>query len=140
MSETTFPFTFHCPSCKVGVKIKSAKLIGKTISCPKCSKKFQVLTPDEDGHVPYGVEDAIEEMPEPEPTEDELEEDDRVKRKAKRKRTLGILWHATSIVILVGLLGGVVTVFMYREQIRHYIIGDKPLFGHTASDDEMKFE
>ena len=62
------------PSCKTGLKIKKASLIGTRISCPKCKKKIDVVTPEEDGYISYGIEEAPEARAEPEPSEVEMEE------------------------------------------------------------------
>ena len=55
MPAVKIPYTMYCPNCKTGLKIKDEKMIGRDIHCPKCEKRIQVVTPDEDGHVPYGV-------------------------------------------------------------------------------------
>lgn len=101
----------YCPKCKTGLKIKSASMIGKRITCPKCQKKIDVVTEDEDGNIPYGIETAPEPEPEPEPTEEELEQIALEKRKEKRKKTQKQTMHVLSILFYIALLGGVVWVF-----------------------------
>lgn len=112
MPKLKFPYTMHCPSCKTGLKIKNPKLVGTMINCPKCKKKIPVVTPDEDGYIPYGVETAPEPEPDPEPTEDELEEIRLRKVKEKRKVLWGQIRYVLGIVWLLLLLAGA-GVFVY---------------------------
>lgn len=101
------PYTMHCPKCKTGIRIKRADLIGTRISCPKCTKKIDVVTPDEDGYIPYGVETAPPPEPEPEPTEEELLAMELEKKKKKRKEMMKKTSFAMTILFYLALLGGV---------------------------------
>lgn len=121
MAKLKFPYTMHCPACKVGLKIKNAKMVGTIIKCPKCQKSIEIVTPDEDGYIPYTVEAPPEEEPEPEPTEEELEAKELEKIKAKRKKlwektryVLGILW----LVGLLAAVGGLVYYFVDFETLQ----------------------
>jgi hypothetical protein len=119
-SKQKFPYTMHCPSCRVGIRIKNPDLVGRHINCPKCKKKIEVVTEDEDAFVSYGVGPPPEEEPEPEPTEEELEQAELDRRLRKRKETLVKVKYITSIVVLVALLAGIAGVFYYFVWVRGY--------------------
>lgn len=121
MAKIVFPYTMHCPRCKAPLKIKSAKLLGTRIFCPKCKKNIEVVTPEEDGAIPYGVEEMPPPEPEPEPTEEELEAKELEDRKKRRE----LLWSRTrytlSVLWLSALLGGFLWLcyfFIYRDMER----------------------
>ena len=107
MSDVKFPYTMYCQHCKTGLKIKSAKLVGTRIVCPKCKKRIDVITPDEDGYIPYGVEAAPPPEPEPEPTEEEIAEQEATERKEQREKTMAKVKYIGSIIWLLVLLGGI---------------------------------
>ncbi|QDU64243.1 hypothetical protein Pan216_51320 [Planctomycetes bacterium Pan216] len=119
MAKLTFPYTMYCPSCKAPLKIKSPKSIGKRIPCPRCDRKIDVVTPDEDGNIPYGVqamsEDAANEEEErkkqerrEERRQHRLEQEEKRKkaRKAAIKHWSGVLW-------LLLLLSAGIGIFVY---------------------------
>lgn len=135
-SKQKFPYTLHCPNCKVGIKIKSPNLIGTRINCPKCKKRVDVVPEEEDAYVSYGVSAPVEEPQEPEPTEEELEEIEEQKRLAKRKVTVARTKHVLSIVWLVVLLGGVAGIFYYFVYVKGYAnrpVEDKKKGKHSQS-------
>ena len=111
MAEITFPYTTRCSSCHVGIKIKSPKMIGRAIDCPKCGGRFTIVSPDEDKAVSYSVSDDLLREPEPEPTEEDLEDREekrmlerRQKKIATTKHVLSILWWLALLVACTGLL------------------------------------
>ena len=106
MAKLKFPYTMHCPRCKAPLKIKSEKLIGQRLPCPKCKKSIDVVTPDEDGSIPYVVEAMPEPEPDPEPTEEELEAKRLDQLKAKRKRQWQAAKHWASVFWLTAVLAG----------------------------------
>lgn len=109
--RTFQPYTMHCPKCKTGIRIKRAELIGTRINCPKCQRKIDVVTEEEDGYIPYGVEVPPPPEPEPEPTEEELLEIELQKKREKRKKALKQTMFALNILMYLALLGGVCWVF-----------------------------
>jgi hypothetical protein len=113
MAKLKFPYTMHCPSCKTGLKIKNPKLVGTMINCPKCKKRIPVVTPEEDGYIPYGVEAPPEPEREPEPTEDDLEERRLQKLKEKRKAMWVQVRYIAGIFWLLLLLAGAGIVVYY---------------------------
>jgi DNA-directed RNA polymerase subunit M/transcription elongation factor TFIIS len=104
-TKIKFPYTMHCPKCKAPLKIKSANLVGTRIACPKCQKKIDIVTPDEDAYVAYGVESAPEPEPEPEPTEEEIEARLKEKKKKKQIEILRQIWFWLGVLFLMGLVG-----------------------------------
>lgn len=104
MTQLKFPYTMHCPSCKVGIKIKSAKSIGTIISCPKCKKRIEVVRPEDDGYIPYDVGPAPPpHVPKP-PTEEELEELEEKERKERHEVLMRRVKYGLGIVIILAQL------------------------------------
>lgn len=103
-AKLKFPYTMYCPRCKAALKIKSPNLVGQKIACPKCKKQIDVVTPDEDGAIPYGVQEMPEEEPPPEPTEEELEEKRLAELKVKRKAQFKIAASWSYTLFLVAML------------------------------------
>lgn len=64
MAKIKLPYTMYCSACKVGIKIKNEKSIGTFIHCPKCKRRIEVVTPEMDGNIPYGIGDEVEAAPE----------------------------------------------------------------------------
>ena len=143
MAKIKLPYTMYCPKCKTPLKIKKAELIGKRIDCPKCKKKIDVVTPDEDGYIPYGVEDEPEPEPEPEPTEEELLELELEEKKKKKeilvkrgKYVFSILW----LLILLGIVFGVVYYFVYEQGYKKKALEkEKNKFGWVVPQREPNF-
>lgn len=108
-----FPYVMHCPSCKAGISIKKKEQIGQRIKCPKCQKAIIVVTPEEDGYIPYGVEDAPPPEPEPEPTEEEIEAKELEEQKKRKKQNIANAKHVASILWLLILLSGIGYLFYY---------------------------
>lgn len=104
MAKLKLPYTMQCPRCKAPLKIRNEKLIGTRVPCPRCKKPIEIVSPDEDGSIPYGVEELPEPEPEPEPTEEELEKLELEKKKARRKALWANARHIASILFLSGLL------------------------------------
>lgn len=125
MTKIKFPYTMHCPSCKVGIKVKKKEQIGKSVNCPKCGKKFEIVTPEEDGNIPYGVEAAPEPEPEPEPTEEELEEKEMERRRIKRKQNIETTKYIMSILWLLLLLAGLAGAVYYFVYVKGYANPDR---------------
>lgn len=117
-AKQKFPYTMHCPGCKIGIKIKSPQLVGQRINCPKCKKRIDVVTEEEDGYVSYGVAAAPEPEPEPEPTEEELLEAERQEKLERRKVTIARTKYIISILWLLLLLGGIGYVFYWALFIK----------------------
>ena len=107
MSALKFPYTMHCPKCKAKLKIKSPELVGTRMPCPKCKAKIDVVTPDEDGLVPYGIEAAPPPEPDPEPTEEELDEIDREERKKRAEKNWKNFKWIASVFTYIAILAGV---------------------------------
>jgi len=121
MAETTFPYTLHCPNsaCRAKLKITKPEMVGKRMACPSCKKKLDVVTPDEDGYVAYGVGEVRVEKKTPEAEEEELEKLEEIQeqeRKAKRKEN--IKW-TVSLIFYLGLLGGTAWGF-YEYVVKGY--------------------
>ena len=107
-TKIKFPYTMHCPKCRTGLKIKSPKLIGTKINCPKCKKRIDVVTPEEDAMNPYGIEAPPEPEKLPEPTEEEIAQEELEKKRKKRMEILRQVWFWTVclfILVLIGVLG-----------------------------------
>lgn len=115
-TKLTFPYTMHCPKCKVKIKVKSPEMIHKIISCPKCTKKIEVVTPEEDGYIPYGVTPLPPEAPEPEPTEEDLEAIEEEERKVRRAKNWELTKNIFHILFLLTLFGGASWLF-YSQAI-----------------------
>lgn len=122
--RTFQPYTMHCPKCKTGIRIKRPDLIGTRINCPKCTKKIEIVTAEEDGYIPYGVETAPEPEPEPEPTEEEIREAEQVKKKEKRKKNTQTTVYVLSILWYLVLLGGICWAF-WEFVIKDYGKGEE---------------
>lgn len=105
-TKIKFPYTMYCPKCKSSLKIKSPKLIGTRITCPKCQKRIDVVTPDEDAMIAYGVEAAPEPEKPPEPTEEEILAKELEKKRKKRTETLQQIWFWLTVLFLIGCVGG----------------------------------
>ena len=105
MAKIKFPYSMFCPGCKAKLKIGSPKLVGTRITCPKCKKRIDVVTPEEDGNVPYGVTALPPPEPEPEPTEEEIEAKEKELLQAKRERQWELTKYIASVLWLVLLLG-----------------------------------
>lgn len=127
-----FPYTMKCPKCSVGLKIKSADMIGKRIPCPKCKQKVEVVTPEEDGSIPYGVEAAPPPEKEPEPTEEELEAKEEQRRIAKRKKNWEQTKHILGILWLLALMGGFIGACYY-----FIYLGHGKIRGKDAEDEKL---
>jgi hypothetical protein len=113
-TKIKFPYTMHCPKCKAGLKIKSPDLIGQRISCPKCKKRIDVVTPEEDAHIAYGVEAAPEPEKTPEPTEEEIEQRKREKKKKKQMEILQQVWFWLGVLVLLAMVsGGIYIIYNY---------------------------
>ncbi|MBY0585882.1 hypothetical protein K2X85_01835 [bacterium] len=113
-TKIKFPYTMHCPKCKAPLKIKAPNLVGTRINCPKCKKKIDVVTPDEDAHISYGVEAAPEPEVEPEPTEEEIEARIKEKKKKKLVDAMRQVWFWLTVIFLMVLVGlGVYVIFTY---------------------------
>lgn len=106
MAKITFPYTMHCPKCKTPLKIKSPKLVGARINCPKCKARIDVVTPDEDAVVSYGVEPPPEPEREPEPTEEELLQLELERRRKKRMEILQHVLFWLSVLVLFAMVVG----------------------------------
>lgn len=113
MASSIVPYTMHCPKCKVGIKIKKESMIGTRITCPKCKKRIDVVTPDEDGYIPYGVDAAPVKEPDPEPTEEEIEERELQKLKERRKKQMEQAKHWGTVLFYLLLLVGIYFTFNY---------------------------
>lgn len=120
MAKIKFPYTMFCPACKTGLKIKSSKMIGTEINCPKCKKRIQIVTPEEDGSIPYEITDLPEPEPEPEPTEEEIEQKLAEVRKAKNKVLAKRAAHVLSILILAAMIGGIFYPLYYFIYVKGY--------------------
>jgi hypothetical protein len=107
MQAVKFPYMMHCPKCKAKLKIKKPEMVGKRIPCPNCQKKIDVVTPDEDGLVPYGVTELPPPEPEPELTDEELDAIEEEERKQIRTKRMQTFKWWTSIVVLLSMLGGI---------------------------------
>jgi len=109
MAEITYPYTLHCHKCRAKLKITSPKMLGKRLPCPKCGIKVDIVTPDEDGWVPYEVEEApeIEREDDKELTDEELDAIEEKELKERKEKNWAMFKHVASIVILLGMLGGV---------------------------------
>lgn len=118
MSDIQFPYTMYCPGCKVGIKIKKPEMIGRRINCPKCEKKITIVTPEEDGNIPYTVAEAHQKEPEPEPTEDELEEKEQLRLKELKAKRLKTAKEVASTTLLVLILGGIIFIWYYFIYLR----------------------
>ena len=112
MTKLTFPYTMHCMHCKVGIKVKNKAMIGKMVNCPKCKKRIEIITPDEDGYIPYTMGEAPEPEPEPEPTDEELEELELKQQRARRDKTMATTKHVATIFWYLLLLGAVAGIFI----------------------------
>lgn len=113
-TKLKFPYTMHCPKCRAGLKIKSPKMVGTMISCPKCKKRIEVVTPDDDPMINYGVEAAPEPEKPPEPTEEELlEKAVQEKRKKRKNVLLGVWFWITVIVLIGGIIGTAYVIYNY---------------------------
>ncbi len=113
-TKIKFPYTMHCPKCKAPLKIKSPSLVGTRIQCPKCKKRIDVVTPEEDAHVAYGVEAPPEKEVEPEPTEEEIEARIKEKKKKQQIEILKQIWFWLTVIFLMALVGlGGYIVFQY---------------------------
>lgn len=104
-TKLKFPYTMHCPKCKTPLKIKSPAMVGKRIDCPKCKKRIDVVTPDEDAVVAYGVEAAPEKEKPPEPTEEEILEKEIATKRKKRSQILYQVWFWISALVLLSMIG-----------------------------------
>jgi len=81
-------------------------MVGKRMACPSCKKKLDVVTPDEDGYVAYGVGDVRVEKKTQEAEDEELEKLEEIQEKERRaKRKENIRW-TLSVLTILGMLGG----------------------------------
>lgn len=122
-TKIQFPYTMHCPKCKTGLKIKSPKLVGTRISCPKCKARIDVVTPEEDAVVSYGVEPPPEPEKEPEPTEEELLERELERKRKRRMEILRQVVFWGTVVMFLVVIGGLGYV-LYAYAIEPFQAGD----------------
>lgn len=115
MAKLKFPYTMHCPACKAGLKISNPKQVGTMINCPKCKKKIEVVTPDEDAHISYGVEETEEEdaPKQKKPSKKEVEAKRLEAEKEKRAKIMGNVSHIFSILGTLAALVACIGVFYY---------------------------
>ncbi len=76
-------------------------MIGTRISCTKCNRKIDVMSPEEEGSIPYELGGAVEKMKPRGPTQEELDE---LAEKEERERRLAnwvMFKHITSIILLL---------------------------------------
>lgn len=123
VTKIKFPYTMHCPKCRTGLKIKSPNLVGTRINCPKCKSRIDVVTPEEDAVVSYGVEPPPEPEKEPEPTEEELLERELEKKRKRRREILQQVFFWTGIVLLLAFIGGL-GYLLYAYAIDPFSKGD----------------
>ena len=113
MAKIKFPYVVKCPSCKAGIKVKSKEMIGKRIPCPKCEKKMDIYSPDEEGSIPYDITAPPPEKKKEAPTEEELELKEKERRKARntviKKRSFYVIEILLTLAFLV-----MVGFFLYR--------------------------
>jgi len=108
MAELKFPYTMHCPNveCRAKLKITKPEMVGQRMTCPSCKKKINVLTPDEDGYIAYGIGEVQVEKKTPEAEEEELEKLEEILEKERRdKRKANIKW-TIELLVLLGIAGG----------------------------------
>lgn len=108
MSELTFPYTMHCPNmeCRAKLKITKPEMVGQRMTCPSCKKKINVVTPDEDGYVAYGVGAVQVEKKSAEAEEEELEKVAEILEQERRERRKANIKWTISVLFYFGLLGG----------------------------------
>lgn len=123
MTKLKFPYTMHCLKCKTPLKIKSPKLVGTRINCPKCKARIDVVTPEEDAVVSYGVEAAPEPEKDPEPTEEELLQQELDRRRKKRMAILQQVLFWIGVLVLIGGIGGLGYV-IYEYAVMPFTEGD----------------
>lgn len=111
-----YPFKTQCRHCGAALTVKTPAMVGKRVDCPKCGKKIEIVSPDEDASINYGVEAAPEPEPEPEPTEEELEQEELELQKKKRKLMFQqIKWTLLTLVYLSGFCFAIY-LFIYAVQ------------------------
>ena len=114
----TFPYTMHCPACKKGLKVKNERMIGQLVPCPSCGKKITIVTPEEDGYVPYGVN--YNAPPPPAPAVDAREEADRIAARDKRhaEQTRRVTKEVIGTLMIVFFLSGAIWLLYYMIVVR----------------------
>ncbi|MGL4461374.1 MAG: hypothetical protein ACRDD1_09710 [Planctomycetia bacterium] len=119
-----FPYTLNCPQCLKGLRVKSEAMLGKRLSCPSCGKKVDIVPPDEDATVSYGVEAPPPPEKPHEPSEEEIEEKEEEERKKTREKTvartmdvLSTLWYIVMVVAAFGIIYYFVYVQGYSKPV-----------------------
>lgn len=143
-TKLKFPFMTHCQRCKAELKVKKQEQVHTIISCPKCGKKTELVPPEEDGMVAYGVEaPRVEKVTEEEDEEaKELIWEKLEQERKDRKRKF--IWWSIELTFLLMVLAGtgfgywyfVVRGYNERMEAREKNKGNDPdLFGQTFKID-----
>ena len=97
--------------CKTGLKIKSPAVVGTTIKCPKCKKRIEVVTPEEDGYIPYTVGPVQAEKNQAR-SDQELADYAAAQEQLRREKRKALIKHIISILILLGALSFIAWIFI----------------------------
>lgn len=120
MSKIKLPYTMYCTFCKVGIKIKNEKSIGTTIHCPKCKKRIEIVTPEMDGHIAYGVSEALEARVDEGPSPEQLIElEIAAERQRKWVRSQRIK-YAIELIVILGMLSFCGYIFYQKIYVEGY--------------------